>query len=247
VRLDVAAEALAGGQVQAVPPESAGSTTLVSSGVLDGVSRVAIADPATLRPLGDGQVGEIWVSGGSVALGYWRRPADTAAAFHARLADTGAGPFLRTGDLGFVRGGRLFVTGRIKDVLIVRGLKYYPQDLELTAERAHPAVRAGGCAAFGIPRRDGEGIGILAEIDPRSIGLDAGARTSTILDALRAAIVTSHHIVPAAVALVPAGSLPKTTSGKLQRYLCARAFAAGGLEPIDAWIDDRPQPELAAS
>lgn len=249
VHLDVDAAAMAGGDVRAVAPGAAGSTTIVSSGMLDGASRVAIVDPASLRLLGSGHVGEIWVSSGSVALGYWRRPVETDATFHARLADSGAGPFLRTGDLGFVRDGRLFVTGRLKDVLIVRGLKHYPQDLELTAERAHPALRPGGCAAFAIPQRDaGDAIAVLAEVDPRTTaGSEPPGGAPAMIAAIRRSIVERHHIAPAAVALVAAGSLPKTTSGKLQRYLCARAFAAGTLDAIELWIDDGLLAERAAS
>lgn len=248
-RLDVDTAAMAGGEIRAVAPGAAGSTALVSSGVLDGVSRVAIVDPASHRPMRSGRIGEIWVSGGSVGLGYWRRPVETEATFHARLADTGAGPFLRTGDLGFVRDGRLFVTGRIKDVLIVRGQKHYPQDLELTAERSHAALRPGGCAAFAIPiGDDDDGIAVLAEIDPRTF-VDSEVQQSgpAMLNAIRRAIVEQHHIAPAAVALVPAGSLPKTTSGKLQRYLCAQAFAAGTLDVIEVWTNEAMLPERAAS
>ena len=249
VRLALDAAAMSEGDVRAVAQDAVGSTVLVSSGALDGVSRVAIVDPASHRPLGSERIGEIWVSGGSVALGYWRRPAETEATFHARLAETGAGPFLRTGDLGFVRDGRLFVTGRIKDVLIVRGQKHYPHDLELTAERSHAALRPGGCAAFAIPLRDdGDAIAVLAEIDSRtSVDSEVPDRAPAMVTAIRRAIVEQHHITPAAVALVPAGSLPKTTSGKLQRYLCATAFAAGTLDLIEIWTDEAMLPERAAS
>jgi acyl-CoA synthetase (AMP-forming)/AMP-acid ligase II len=236
--LDVDAAAMAAGRVRPAPRAASGAATLVSSGRLDGVSRITIVDPTTRRAAEADRVGEIWISGPSVARGYWRRPAETAATFRARLADTRETAFLRTGDLGFIRDGRLFVTGRIKDVLIVRGLKHYPQDLELTAERAHPAVRSGGCAAFAMPGDGGEAIAILAEVDPRGAGEAALAgATGAILGAIRQAIVEQHHVAPAAVALVPAGSLPKTTSGKLQRYLCAEAFGAGTFEVIDQWTD----------
>ena len=119
------------------------------TGCGDGVpeQRVEIVDPDTGAPCPPGRVGEIWVAGPSVAQGYWGRPAQAAGTFGARLAD-GSGPFLRTGDLGFRRDGHLVVTGRIKDLMIVRGRNHYPQDLEFAAERADPALRPGCSAAF---------------------------------------------------------------------------------------------------
>jgi acyl-CoA synthetase (AMP-forming)/AMP-acid ligase II len=260
-RIDLDAAAMARGEVRPVAPAVRGSTTLVASGVLDGESRISIVDPGSLRSVPADRIGEIWIAGRSVALGYWRRPLETAATFHARLPGCCAGPFLRSGDLGFVRDGRLFVTGRIKDVLIVRGLKHYPQDLELAAERAHPALRPGGCAAFALPRRDEEAVVVLAEIDPRtsdsrSTTIPVGPNFSSaepnvgsagVIAAIRRAIADTHHVAPAAIALVAAGSLPKTTSGKLQRYLCAQAFAEGTIDIIEHWSDDAELLELAAS
>src|SRR4029077_12285630 len=116
-----------------------------------------IADPDTCERCIDGRVGEIWVASPSVARGYWRRPDEARETFGAHLSN-GEGPFLRTGDLGVLSDGELFVTGRIKDVLIVRGMKHYPQDLELTAERQDPAIRAGCSAAFSLDAIDGEAI-----------------------------------------------------------------------------------------
>lgn len=244
-RIDLDAAAMARGDVRPAAAGAPGSATFVASGVLDGESRIAIVEPASRRPAPADRIGEIWIAGPSVALGYWRRPAETAATFHAHLAGDRAGPFLRTGDLGFIREGRLFVTGRIKDVLIVRGLKHYPQDLEFSAERAHPAVRAGGCAAFAMPRCDEPAIAVLAEIDPRA-RVDVPA-TGAVLSAIRRAIGDAHDLALAAVAIVPAGSLPKTTSGKLQRYLCAQAFDAGTIDIIDQWRDDGVLLRRAAS
>src|SRR5207249_6352627 len=116
-----------------------------------------------------GEVGEIWISGPSVTRGYWNRPEETERVFGARLADTGEGPFLRTGDLGFLWRSRLLVTGRLKDVIIVRGRKHYPQDIELTVERSHPAIRPGCAAAVSVPGPGGEGVVIVAEVDPRRV------------------------------------------------------------------------------
>jgi acyl-CoA synthetase (AMP-forming)/AMP-acid ligase II len=199
--------------------------SLVSCGTVHRTPRIRIVDPATSALVGDGAVGEIWVAGRSVAQGYWNQPRESAATFQATIDGAGDGPYLRTGDLGCIVNDRLFVTGRMKDVLIVRGVKHYPQDLEATAERAHPAVRAGCCAAFSVERHDEERIVVVAEMDPRrSVGDDDVERTST---AIRLAIGEAHQVDVADVKLLPAGTLPRTTSGKLQRYLCRESFLAG--------------------
>src|SRR5208282_2338591 len=115
------------------------------------------------------EVGEIWVSGASVTHGYWNRPEETERACRAYLKDTGEGPFLRTGDLGFVRDGELFVTGRLKDLIIISGRKLYPQDIELTVERSHPALRQACSAAFSTEGTGGEQLIVAAEIEPRYV------------------------------------------------------------------------------
>lgn len=216
----------------------------VSSGVVDADSGVAIVDPIRFTRCAPGVTGEIWIRGASVAGGYWNRSKETLATFGAMTVDS-EGPFLRSGDLGYIRHGRLFVTGRIKDVLIVRGVKHYPQDLESTAEAAHPAVRPGCCAAFSIDRDHEEGIAILAEVDPRGAP-GAASDPTEVIAALRHAVASTHHVTPCVVALVDPGVLPKTTSGKLQRYLCREALAAGSLDIVGFWTDERVA-ERAAS
>jgi len=203
----------------------------VASGTPGSGSQVLIVDPSTLAPTPQPEVGEIWVSGGSVAAGYWNRSEETLATFHAHTADSPAS-FLRTGDLGFVRDGCLFVTGRIKDVIIVRGTKHYPQDLELTAERAHPALRPGCCAAFAVEEGGEERVAIVAEVEPREYARGAATDVSQVLDSIRLAVASAHYLVPHSVSLVPAGALPKTTSGKLQRFLCRDGLVNGTLEAL---------------
>jgi acyl-CoA synthetase (AMP-forming)/AMP-acid ligase II len=217
------------------------TVTLVSSGSPADSMDVAIVDPVRHTRCGPNQIGEIWIAGASVAAGYWNRPDDTAATFNAFIEDTREGPFLRTGDLGFLRHGHLFVTGRIKDVLIVRGAKHYPQDLELTAERASSSIRAGCTAAFTIPGTGDDGdedvaIAIVAEIDARRAKL----ATSTvvychILTKIRQVVADTHHVQISAVELVPAGTLPRTTSGKLQRFKCRDMFLAGSMPLVARW------------
>jgi acyl-CoA synthetase (AMP-forming)/AMP-acid ligase II len=210
----------------------------VSSGASAGTMRIRIVDPVTLHIREDGEVGEIWVAGDSVALGYWNKPADSAATFRAFIAGTGEGPFLRTGDLGCIIDGHLFVTGRIKDVLIVRGLKHYPHDIEGTAERSHPALRPGACAAFAVDREGEERVAIVAEIEPRFMSAAETTGGTNAISAIRRAVADAHQVSLHAVALVPAGTLPKTTSGKLQRFLCRDGFLEGTLGAVAVWHDD---------
>jgi amino acid adenylation domain-containing protein len=192
---------------------------------------VAIVDPETRIRQGADAVGEIWVKGPSVARGYWRRPEQSAETFEARIAGSEEGQYLRTGDLGFLRDGELFVTGRLKDLIIVRGRNVYPRDLEWTVERAHPAIRPEGSAAFAVERDGEERLVIVAEIDR----LGRGADPEQILAAIRVAVAEQHDLDLFAVCLLKALSLPKTSSGKVQRHVCRERFVAGSLEVVADW------------
>ena len=130
-------------------------------------TKIVIVHPESLTPCAPDEVGEIWVSGPSVAQGYWNRPEETERTFRAYLAETGEGPFLRTGDLGFLKDGELFVTGRLKDLIIISGRNLYPHDIELTVEQSHPALRPGCCAAFSVDVADEEHLIIVAEVERR--------------------------------------------------------------------------------
>ena len=190
-----------------------------------------IVDLQTLREAEAGTPGEIWVSGPGVAAGYWRQPEITDNVFNACMAGTGEGPFLRTGDLGVIAADGLHVTGRIKDILIVRGVKHFPQDIEGTVERASPFLRAGCCAVFAMPGVDGDQVAVAAELD--SGGGDE-TPDALILN-IREAVGAAHGIQVSAVALVAPGSIPKTTSGKLQRFLCREGLLNGRLTPVSYW------------
>lgn len=210
----------------------------VSSGASTGAMRIRIVDPVTFGLREAGEVGEIWVAGESVALGYWNNPRETVATFQAFIAGTNEGPFLRTGDLGCISEGHLYVTGRIKDVLIVRGVKHYPHDIEATAEQSHPALRPGCCAAFALDRDGEERVAMVAEIDPRVMSSAETAGGAHAISAIRRAVAEAHQVSLHAIELVPAGTLPKTTSGKLQRFLCRDCFLDGTLGAVAAWRND---------
>ncbi|HEX9943360.1 MAG TPA: AMP-binding protein, partial [Thermoanaerobaculia bacterium] len=184
-----------------------------------------IVNPVTATPCAHGQVGEIWLAGGSVARGYWNRPEESEQTFGAYLED-GRGPFLRTGDLGFVDGGQLFIASRIKDLIILRGRNHYPQDLELTAERSHPALRPGGGAAFAVDIAGKERLVLVHEVE-RYAG-DPGE----IATAVRSAIAAEYEALVHEVVLVAPGGVPKTTSGKVQRRSCREQYLADGLAVV---------------
>jgi acyl-CoA synthetase (AMP-forming)/AMP-acid ligase II/acyl carrier protein len=204
--------------------------------------RLVVADPETGAELAAGAEGEVWLSGPSVARGYWENPEGTARDFNAFLT-TGEGPFLRTGDLGYLSGGELYVTGRLKDLIILRGRNHYPQDVELTAERAHADLHPGGGAAFSVERGGEESLVIVHEVvRHRKDGIEA------IAEAVRGAVAAEHEVQAREVVLIRQGGLPKTSSGKVQRALCRELYLKGELPVVgrSALAAADPAPELAA-
>jgi acyl-CoA synthetase (AMP-forming)/AMP-acid ligase II len=194
----------------------------------DGMT-VRIVDPVTRSICSEGEPGEIQVAGPSVAQGYWNRPLESSRVF---AVDDGR-RWLATGDLGSLHDGELHVTGRIKDLLIVRGAKHFPQDLERTAERRHRGVRLGGVAAVAVGSHvRGDRVALIAEIDPREVAED---RRDHLIGELRQAIAEEHGIQLSGVALVPPGTVPKTTSGKLQRFLCRDGWMNDTLGALASW------------
>lgn len=190
---------------------------------------VRIVDPDACVEQSVGRVGEIWIRSESVAGGgYWRDQALTRQTFGGRIvSDINGAPFLRTGDLGFVDDdGDLFITGRLKDLIILRGLNHMPTDIESTVERCHPAIRQGGCAAFSLDIDGEERLVVAQEIERTQCHFDAALAT----DAVREQVTRSHGINVHDVVFVRHASLPRTSSGKLQRYLCAQRHREGTLD-----------------
>ncbi|WP_020666416.1 fatty acyl-AMP ligase [Amycolatopsis nigrescens] len=201
--------------------------TLVSAGRPVG-QLVRIVDPATAEPAEDGQVGEIWVSGPNVARGYWQRHEDSAETFCAQLRH-GMDPeprwWLRTGDLGVLAGDELYVTGRIKDLITVDGRRHYPQDVEATVERAHPAVRRRAVVVFVVPAPEGEQAVVLAE---RARSADATeVDTGEFAGVVRRAVAVAHGLALRDVLLLPPGGVPRTASGKISRAAGRASYLAG--------------------
>lgn len=219
--------ALAENRVEPVPDDAPQARRLVACGSPVGGLRVVIADPRSRAEVAPGRVGEIWVAGASVAQGYWRKFGQTRRSFDARLSDTGEGPFLRTGDLGFMREGQLYVTGRLDDLIIVRGLNRYPQDIEATARGSHPLLESGYGAAF---TADGHGRQRLVLVQEAA---RMGEKDlAPALDAIHRAVIDEHGLALDAIVLVRSGTILRTSSGKIQRHACRAAFLAGELKAL---------------
>jgi len=193
---------------------------------------VMIVNPESLTPSKQSEVGEIWISGGSVASGYWNRPQATQETFQSALKDGEEGCFLRTGDLGFLSNGELFVTGRLKDVIIISGRNHYPQDIELTVENSYPALRSNCSAAFAIEMQTGECLVIACEVERTHL---RHLNTLEIVRAIQIAVSTEHELEVYGVVLLKTGSIPKTSSGKIQRQACKLGFLEKSLNVVEEW------------
>ena len=225
----VKADALEMNQVVDASEDEQGTQTLVGCGWTKIDTKIILVNPQSLIQCSLEEVGEIWVSGSTVAQGYWRRPDQTHETFQAYLAYTGEGPFLRTGDLGFIKDGELFVTGRLKDVIIIRGRNHYPQDIELVVQQSHPALRPSCGAAFTVEVNGEERLVVVQEVERtwlRKIDVEMVARC------IRKAVVQQHELYVHAIALIRTGSIPKTSSGKIQRRACRAKFLEGTLDVL---------------
>ena len=221
---------LESGELRAANGHGAGAVELVASGQPVPEQTVAIVDPDTGERSADDQIGEIWVAGDSVALGYWNRPEATAASFRARLPGHDR-PFLRTGDLGVMLGGQLVVTGRLKDLVILDGRNYYPHDVEVAAERSHPSLRAGYTAAFSVSNTGRERLVLVAEVVRQHKAEGDGA----LFQAVRSELAATIGVVPEEIVLIRQNTIPRTSSGKIQRRACRVAFLDGSLETVGRW------------
>ncbi|MBC8871192.1 MAG: fatty acyl-AMP ligase [Planctomycetes bacterium] len=189
---------------------------------------VSIVDPGTRKPLDDMRVGEIWAAGASRGQGYFGRREETEAVFHARL-DSGKGPFLRTGDLGFLDKGELFVTGRANDLIVICGRKYYPDDIEWIVETAHPNLLAGGCAAFSAEEHIDEKLIVVAELVRTALRNGDHAQ---VVSAIRHALLNRRELDVAHVVLVRPGGVPRSPNGKIQRGACRHNYLAQTLPRV---------------
>ena len=229
-------------RVVVVSASSKDSQAIVGCGCSWLNQEIVIVNPESLTKCRDGQVGEIWVSGASVAQGYWNKPLQTQETFNAYIAHTDVGeveqslgPFLRTGDLGFIVDGELFITGRIKDVIIIRGQNHYPQDIELTVQNSHQALRSNCGAAFAIEFKGEERLVIVQEVERSHL---RKLNFSQVIENIRQAVVAEHGLQVYATVLVKTGSIPKTSSGKIRRHACRHSFLNGDLNVLGDWSEN---------
>ncbi len=241
ISLRASREALANGEVAALPPEQTDdrltTVEMVACGAPNPEVDVRIVDPQTGEERPAGAVGEIWIHGETVADGYWGREEESERTFRARMVGDERG-WLRTGDLGAMHRGRLYITGRTKDLIIIRGQNHYPHDIEATAQRSHPAIRPGGVAAFALEVDDAESLALVIEIDRGWSDEDAGNGLDAVVQAVREAVSRQHQLQVERIALTRANSIPKTSSGKVQRYLARQHLLTGKIAEIDREVLD---------
>ncbi|QBE63372.1 non-ribosomal peptide synthetase/type I polyketide synthase [Pseudoduganella lutea] len=217
-----------------------GTTWLACSGYPIGDTELAIVDPATRLHCAADRVGEIWVRNAAVGAGYWENPQRTEETFGGTLASDASSDaasrnarrWMRTGDLGFLHDGQVVIAGRMKDVIIIRGRNHYPQDIEHTVDSAHPLLRPAGAAAFAVQVGGEEQLCVVAETDRR---FNSERDTDEVLTAIRRSIADSHELKVAGIALIRQGTIPKTTSGKVQRRATSAMFLDGTLEEKAGW------------
>ncbi|MDR0870684.1 MAG: aminotransferase class I/II-fold pyridoxal phosphate-dependent enzyme [Planctomycetaceae bacterium] len=247
-----AAQLAKGLALEVVPPTAQQSMPLMRRLVSNGHNilpeqHVAIAEPETCVELPDGQIGEIWVSGPSVAQGYWERPDITEYTFHATMTQS---PYpahlevnwMRTGDLGFLLNGELFVTGRIKDLLIIRGVNIYPQDIERTVQKVAPVLRPLCGAAVMVPDAHKEKLVIIQEVDRKFKG-DNPDENVRLFSAICKAVAAEHEVPAEGIALIQQGTIPKTSSGKIQHFACRDGYLNKTLSEVVRW-NGEPLPKL---
>jgi acyl-CoA synthetase (AMP-forming)/AMP-acid ligase II/cytochrome P450/thioesterase domain-containing protein/acyl carrier protein len=230
-------KALSRHRFETVSSSHADASPLVSCGrPLGGVDMI-IVDPDKRLPLGPGAIGEVWMRGPHVALGYWQRESDNRETFQARLADGPAQDWLRTGDLGCLDDGHLYITGRIKDLIIIRGRNHYPQDIEATVEGCHPRVMPGATIAFSYEEEGVEQVAVVAEVDSRKLQDKAEKEEAfhAIAAAIRSALGAEHQLQAHGIVFVGIGRIEKTSSGKLARQLCKQRYLDHALKTEFIW------------
>ncbi|WP_144052388.1 non-ribosomal peptide synthetase [Anabaena sp. PCC 7108] len=241
--LGVDDQALGQNQVAILEPDQPSYKAIVGVGHPWLDQSLRIVSPDTRQICAEDRVGEIWVAGTNIAGGYWNQSEQTAQTFNAYTADTNEGPFLQTGDLGFVHQGELFITGRLKDLIVIRGRNYYPQDIELTVEQCHPALRAGCGAAFSVDVAGEERLVIVQEVERHYL---RKLPVETVVQAIRQAVAAQHELQVYAITLLKTASIPKTSSGKIQRSNCRKKFLEASLSVVgNSILNEPPAPTSA--
>ncbi|MEM9943987.1 MAG: aminotransferase class I/II-fold pyridoxal phosphate-dependent enzyme [Planctomycetota bacterium] len=226
-------------RVESVDESDKNARALVGCGRVLREEEVLIVNPETRRTNAENEIGEIWIHSPSCGVGYWQRDQESVETFQARINPDNGKNYVRSGDLGFMNKGELFVAGRLKDMIIVRGVNHYPQDIEATVEQCHPLTRAGGAAAFAVTRWDREHLVVVCEVERTG----DSSNYDEVITTIGSAISEEHDLPPDAIVLVRAYSVPKTSSGKVQRHACKKNFEAGKdvsvLTRWSAWDDQK--------
>lgn len=209
-------------QVVIINEKTADSRVVVSCGQNISDQDIKIVNLETLKICKENEIGEIWLKGPSVACGYWNKPSETENTFDARLSDSNEGPYLRTGDLGFIHEDELYITGRIKNLIISEGKNHYSHDIERTVESSHPAIRQTGCAVFSTTDSGRENVIVIAEIEHRFV-----VSSEEIIKIIREAVSVYHGLHVYDIILTKPGRIPKTTSGKTRHFLCREYYLTG--------------------
>ena len=222
-------EKYAASEIVPASPEAESSMALCSSGRAGYNNAIRIVDPDTLEAKADGEIGEIWIGGPCIAKGYWKNPAVSEATFGARIAGTGEGPFMRTGDLGFLAKGSIYISGRCKEMIIINGRNFFPQDLEQSVVQSVAGLEQNGAAAFGVDVDGREGLVVVFEAKMPKEKLEGA------LAEIRQILSEEFDVRPHAVVLVKRHSVPKTTSGKIQQAHCRQLYLDGELPVLAEW------------
>lgn len=231
VTLPVHRSALEENRIEIASIDSRDAQLMISCGSTRLGTQIKIVDPETLQPCAPDRIGEIWIQGQSVARGYWNRPEENASTFNARIHGESGVNYLRTGDLGFLYNDELYITGRLKDLIIIRGSNHYPQDIELTVEKCHAYLQTAGGAVFSIDVENEEKLVVVQEIDRQYRREDL----SPAIQAIRYAIAENHDLQVHSIVLIKPFTIPKTSSGKIQRHACKAQYLGGQLEVITEW------------
>lgn len=225
-------QALTEDQIVEVDPEHPYAKSAVSCGHTWLGDEILIVNPETKLPCKSDRVGEIWATGAGIGKGYFQREEQTEATFQATLADNSDQTYLRTGDLGFIKDGELYITGRIKDMMILWGRNHYPQHIEETVATCHPALRPNHGAAFSVEVNGEEQLVVAHEINRTDL---RKLNAEEVIGAIRLAVGEQNMANVFAVALLKTGSIPKTSSGKIQRRACQSMFLDGSLNTVAQW------------
>ncbi|MBJ9978518.1 AMP-binding protein, partial [Pseudomonas sp. S75] len=227
-----------------VASEAAGGRVLVGSGISPSDDSVKIVDPNTYEALPEDAIGEIWCCSGGVGQGYWNNTDATRNTFQATLASNPTQHYMRTGDLGFFHAGQLYVTGRLKDVIIIRGRNYYPQDIEFSCSGCHPALVHGGTSAFVDSEQSTDKVIIFQEVKRTQV---RGADCEQILAQIKKSVATEHGLALQAIYLLKPGQLPRTSSGKVRRAESLKKLRANEIQSIAHWQSGPATPSPADS